>query len=102
MVVVGKLLILLDLNMKEYVEHIVEDNAEEWSIWEKIKKLKKLCFRMFFFKFLKIILNFSCMHADQLVPKERPFVCQSVNTSQLIQIVKCCRDGSFCNDKKVF
>ncbi|CAK5066260.1 unnamed protein product [Meloidogyne enterolobii] len=42
----------------------------------------------------------SCMHADQLVPKERPFVCQSVNTSQLIQIVKCCRDGSFCNDKK--
>uniref|UniRef100_A0A183BVB6 receptor protein serine/threonine kinase n=1 Tax=Globodera pallida TaxID=36090 RepID=A0A183BVB6_GLOPA len=40
----------------------------------------------------------SCVHREQLLPRERPFVCQNITNPQLFQTVTCCKSASFCND----
>uniref|UniRef100_A0A914GV92 GS domain-containing protein n=1 Tax=Globodera rostochiensis TaxID=31243 RepID=A0A914GV92_GLORO len=40
----------------------------------------------------------SCVHREQLLSRERPFVCQNITNPQLFQTVTCCKSASFCND----
>lgn len=60
----------------------------------------RICFDQKKFSALKFFYN-SCIHREQLMPPERPFICQNITNRQLSQTVVCCNSGSFCNDFEV-
>ena len=41
------------------------------------------------------------MHRQELIPPEKPFVCQNVTTTRFTQVIHCCSSHSFCNIENV-
>lgn len=61
------------------------------------------CLRMFTIDHDGIINEpiLSCLRKEELYPIDRPFSCQTVNTTQVIHIANCCKNKSFCNEEKL-
>lgn len=46
-------------------------------------------------------ISLSCAMPSELQPPERPFICESIKSDRVNQIIECCSNRSFCNDMDI-